>query len=107
MIKINLKSNMIIINLLLSVLCFAPCSCSTDQPSEKNVTITGTLVKPKYNKTMVLKNPLNGWVMYVPRSADVSYLDTEFWVSDIAKTVKVKDYASACYIDVYKRQIIP
>jgi hypothetical protein len=98
MIKINLKSNMIIINLLLSVLCFAPCSCSTDQPSEKNVTITGTLVKPKYNKTMVLKNPLNGWVMYVPRSADVSYLDTEFWVSDIAKTVKVKDYASACYI---------
>jgi len=98
MIKINLKSNMIIINLLVSILCFVPCSCSNDQPSEKDVTTTGTVVRPKYNKIKVLRNPLNGWVMYSSADYDVSYWDTEFWVSDIAKTVKVRDYASACYI---------
>ncbi|MEA4984062.1 MAG: DUF4832 domain-containing protein [Paludibacter sp.] len=94
--KISVNGNLMIISVLVTFLCFAACSCSTDLPDEGNV--TGTLVKLKYNKTKVLKNPLNGWVMYAARDANESYWDTEFWVSDIAKTVKVSDYASACYI---------
>ncbi len=61
-------------------------------------TLTGTLVQPRYNKTRVLHNPLNGWVMYAARNEYESYWDQEFWVSDIAQTVKARDYASAAYI---------
>ncbi|MFT3751542.1 MAG: hypothetical protein QM800_01220 [Paludibacter sp.] len=95
--KMNLKGNMLVISFLAAVLCLAPCSCKSNQPDDDGTT-TGTLVKTKYNKTKFLRNPLNGWVMYASGSADVSYWDTEFWVTDIAKTVKVRDYAFACYI---------
>ncbi len=94
--KINVKSNMIIC-VLAAFLCFMPYSCSANLPDDSG-SIAGTLVKPKYNKTKVLRNPLNGWVMYAARNANETYWDTEFWVSDIAKTVKAIDYASACYI---------
>lgn len=92
-----MKDNAIIIGLLFAFLCLVPCSCSSNAPDNSGV-IAGTLVKTKYNKTKVLRNPLNGWVMYASRDADESYWDTEFWVTDIAKTVKASDYASACYI---------
>ena len=95
--KIIEKGNMIIISVLVAVLCLAPCSCKSTQPDDAS-NITGTLVKTKYNKTKVIRNPLNGWVMYASGSADPTYWDTEFWISDIAKTVKAIDYASACYI---------
>ena len=57
-----------------------------------------TLVKPKYNRNTVLRNPLNGWVMYAARTAEPSYWDTELYVADLGKKVKVIDYASAVYI---------
>lgn len=55
-------------------------------------------VKPKYDGKTVLRNPLNGWVMYASRNADESYWDTEFFVPELNKKVKAIDYASACYI---------
>lgn len=57
-----------------------------------------TLVQPSYNDSSVLRNPLNGWVMYAARTADESYWDTEFYVPDLGKKVKAIDYASACYV---------
>lgn len=56
-----------------------------------------TLVKTKYNRSSVFRNPLNGWVMY-GASTNESYWDTEFYVTDLGKKVKAIDYASACYI---------
>lgn len=56
------------------------------------------LLKPKYDSKTVLRNPLNGWVMYVSRNADESYWDTEFFAPELGKKVKAIDYASACYI---------
>lgn len=57
-----------------------------------------SVVKPKYNALSVIRNPLNGWVMYAPRSADESYWDTEYFVPQLGKKVKAIDYASACYL---------
>lgn len=94
--------NRLTITCILAVfLCFTAYSCSgSGEGPDDNSKTTGTLVKPKYNKTKVLRNPLNGWVMYGSGSGEESYWDTEFFVSDIAQTVKVIDYASACYIRV-------
>ena len=83
---------------LTMLVCFTPYSSSKDRATGEDNYIVGTLVKTKYNRTKVLHNPLNGWVMYAAATADESYWDKEFWVSDIAQTVKVRDYASACYI---------
>ncbi len=88
---------MTFICILAAFLCFTTYSCSgNDNPV--NTSATGTLVKTKYNKTKVLHNPLNGWVMYGSGAYDESYWDTEYWVSDLAQTVRVRDYASASYI---------
>src|SRR5690606_13754182 len=63
--------------------------------SDENGTM---LVSPLYDETTVLHNPLNGWVMYAGRTAEPSYWDKEYYVSDIGTSVKVKGYASAGYI---------
>ncbi|MNK00506.1 hypothetical protein D3C87_182910 [compost metagenome] len=55
-------------------------------------------LKPKYDSKTVLRNPLNGWVMYAARNADESYWDTEYFVPELGKKVKTIDYAAACYI---------
>lgn len=51
--------------------------------------------------TTVLRNPLNGWVMYLGRGWDENFWNTQGYdtmrVSD-TETVKVSDYASTCYI---------
>ena len=51
--------------------------------------------------TTVLRNPLNGWVMYLGRNWDENFWDTQGYdtmrVSE-TQTVKVSDYASTCYI---------
>lgn len=57
-----------------------------------------SLYKPSFNRTKVLRNPLSGWVMYLGANSDVSYLDTEYNVSSLGKSVKIRDYASCCYI---------
>ncbi len=65
---------------------------------EDGFKVSYVLLKPKYDSSSVLHNPLNGWVMYAARSADESYWDTEFFVPELGKKVKAIDYASACYI---------
>lgn len=86
--------------LLVTLLCSALHACGKDDVKENNGggNSENTLVKPKYNKSSPLRNPLNGWVMYAPRDVNDSYWDTEFYVPDLAKKVKARDYASACYI---------
>ncbi|UCS95002.1 DUF4832 domain-containing protein [Echinicola marina] len=92
--------NSIIKNLFMMLVCFQLFACSTLAGGDDVEEGKGdnTLVKPKYNKNSVLRNPLNGWVMYAGRTADESYWDTEYYVSDLGKKVKAIDYASACYI---------
>src|SRR5690606_33457380 len=51
-----------------------------------------------YDSTSVLRNPLNGWVMYAGRTAEPTYWDKEYYVDELQKFVKVIDYASACYV---------
>lgn len=54
-------------------------------------------IKPARDLYSILKNPLNGWVMYVSSTADPSYFDTEFTVNT-GETVKVRDYATCFYV---------
>ena len=54
-------------------------------------------IKPARDLNSILKNPLNGWVMYVSSTADPSYFDTEFTVNT-GETVKVRDYATCFYV---------
>ena len=53
--------------LLAAFLCSASCGCSKDSGGgeDDGGKIAGVTVKPAYNKSQVLHNPLNGWVMYV------------------------------------------
>ena len=74
-------------------------SCTKDGgEDDKNLSADNTVVKLSFNRTKVLKNPLCGWVMYASRDSDASYWDTSFYIDSEGKTVKVRDYASACYI---------
>ena len=85
--------------LLASFLCSASCGCSKDNGGgEEGGQVAGVTVKPAYNKSEVLHNPLNGWVMYVSADYDPSYFDKEIYVPLLGKNVRVADYASACYI---------
>lgn len=75
------------------------CGCSKDKNDDNNDgPQSGVTVKPKYNKSRNLRNPLSGWVMYCSADYDPSYWDTEFYITDLGENVKVADYASACYI---------
>lgn len=85
------------------------CNCS-EKPEENDtpaVDSENVTVKFTVDKSSVLKNPLNGWVMYGSASGDPSYWDTEYYVSDLAQNVKVIDYASACYIRTNWRTFNP
>lgn len=94
-----LNYRIIISCLLASLLCISLYACGDDDNTDKDNLYAGsTLVKTKYNRSTPIHNPLNGWVMYASASAEESYWDTEFYVSDLGKKVKVIDYASACYI---------
>ena len=85
--------------LLAAFLCAASCGCSKDNGGgEEGGQVAGVTVKPAYNKSEVLHNPLNGWVMYVSADYDPSYFDKEIYVPLLGKNVRVADYASACYI---------
>jgi|GEM_PF-123371 len=65
------------------------------------------IVSPTYNSTAILRNPLNGWVMYGKRDATEAYWDTQFNVPELGTTVKAIDYASACYIRTSWRSLNP
>lgn len=88
--------------LLIVAAVVSACACGKGPLGEDGggqETIPGnTTVKISPDRTSVLKNPLNGWVMYLSGDADPSYFDTEIYVPDLGKNVLVRDYASACYI---------
>lgn len=81
-------------------------ACGSDDPEpgsndggDGGTSVPGnTDIELTANTTDVLHNPLNGWVMYVSGSADPDYFDTQFNLSELGKSVYVRDYASACYI---------
>ena len=82
------------------------CSCgggddaqAADNSGQGGGSITGnTELSFTANTTDLLRNPMNGWVMYVSGSADPSYFDRQIYLSELGKNVYVRDYASACYI---------
>ncbi len=77
------------------------CACGKEPgPSDGG---TGTIpgnetVKIIPDRTSVIHNPLNGWVMYLSGDADPSYFDTKVYVPDLGREVLIRDYASACYL---------
>ncbi len=77
-------------------------SCSDDNatiPANSSFNIAGNNeIKLTANTTDVLRNPMNGWVMYLSANADPSYFDKQIYLSELGKNVYVRDYASACYI---------
>jgi len=93
--KINYK--VLAFKLLLSLSCVLLFSCEKNN-QEVTKAAEGTLVKPKYNRNTVFRNPLNGWVMYAGRTDNDTYWDRQLYVPDLGKTIKVIDYASACYV---------
>lgn len=85
--------------LLLSSILLLMISCGkTPSEDDSDSTEDYTLVKPAFNKSKVLKNPLTGWVMYGSASGDPSYWDTSIYVPDEGASVYVKDYATCAYI---------
>lgn len=95
-----MRNYKIILNcILMALLCSGIFACSDNENKQDgDVYGNNTLVKTKYNRSSVIRNPLNGWVMYAARDADESYWDKEIYVVDLGKKVKASDYASACYI---------
>ena len=94
-----IKNKLLASCLTLALLTSTLYACGQDDEPDKNDPPQGTtLVKPKYNRSTPLRNPLNGWVMYAARDQTDAYWDTEFYVPDLGKKVKASDYASACYI---------
>ena len=85
--------------LLMILVCFQSVACSSNGINEsEGGNGDHTLVKTKYNRSTMFRNPLNGWVMYAARTAEPTYWDQEYYVADLGKRVKAIDYASACYL---------
>lgn len=81
------------------------CSGGDDEVNDegdKGLPAGNVTVKVAGDKKTVLRNPLNGWVMYMGRGWDENFWTTEGYdnmkVPELAKSVKVSDYASTCYI---------
>lgn len=86
---------------MFAAIAVSACACGKEPAvtGGKPAEIEGNVVvKISPDRTTVLRNPLNGWVMYVSGTADPSYFDTKVYVADLGKEVLVRDYASACYI---------
>ena len=96
----NINKSIISSIIAMSALTLSACGDDNDNLTKPSAdSIPGnTELKLTINTTDVYRNPLNGWVMYVSGSADPSYFDTNFYLSELGKNVYVRDYASACYI---------
>ena len=59
-------------------------------------------VKISPDRTSVLRNPLNGWTLYIGRSWDENFWTKQGYdnisVAELGTTVKVSDYASTAYL---------
>ncbi|WP_256012802.1 DUF4832 domain-containing protein [Desertivirga xinjiangensis] len=85
-----------------------PTQVSNDASKKTTASVSSTVViRPTYNSTAILRNPLNGWVMYGNRTATDTYWDSEYYVPELGKNVKAIDYASACYIRTSWRSLNP
>jgi len=105
---------------LLALLCLQMLSCTKNKDEDlletfnngaQKMAVVGAannvLIRPVYNSTAVLRNPLNGWVMYAKRDAIDTYWDSQFYVPELGRNVKAIDYASACYIRTSWRSLNP
>jgi len=105
---------------LLALLCLQMLSCTKNKDEDlletfnngaQKMAVVGAannvLIRPVYNSTAVLRNPLNGWVMYGKRDAVDTYWDSQFYVPELGRNVKAIDYASACYIRTSWRSLNP
>lgn len=93
------KAKNTVLILLATVVSACACGKEPGPSGDKSSSIEGnTTVKISPDRTSVIHNPLNGWVMYLSGNADPSYFDTKIYVADLGKEVLVRDYASACYI---------
>ena len=59
------------------------------------------------NQNDILHNPMNGWVLYLDATADPSYFDKEIYNSELGMNVRIRDYASACYIRTEWKRMNP
>ena len=95
----NINIKIIISCVLATLLCITLHACDNGDDTVQETTYAGTpLVKTQYSRAKILRNPLNGWVMYAARTVPASYWDPEYQVPDLGKKVKAIDYASACYL---------
>ena len=111
----NLRQMKIINRLLLSAIsltvlisCFG-CQEKPEgvQPGEFYNPDGNTTVDISVNNNDVLRNPLNGWVLYLDATADPSYFDKEIYSAELGKNVRIRDYASACYIRTEWKRMNP
>ena len=97
--------------LLSALSCAALFSCSGCQEKTENgdngVPEGNTEVTFSLNQNDVLNNPLNGWVLYLDATADPSYFDKEVYSSELGMNVRIRDYASACYIRTEWKRMNP
>lgn len=95
-----------LLTLALSFICtssLAACSDNNEDPNrDGNLPAGNVTVGVSADRTTVLRNPLNGWVIYLGRSWDENFWTTSGYdhmqASGQSETVKVSDYASTCYI---------
>lgn len=74
----------------------------TENTGDGDLLAENVTVRINPNKTRVLRNPLNGWVLYLAREKNETFWEERgydhMYVPDLAKYVKVSDYASSCYL---------
>ena len=78
-------------------------SCSKDpSSSEGGQDANSETVKITPDRSSVLRNPLNGWTLYIGRSWDENFWTTQGYdaisVESLGTTVKASDYASTAYL---------
>ena len=80
------------LSLAVAVLITVSCQGRPEAGTEANTDATNArTLSISPDRTTVLKNPLNGWVMYVSATSDPSYFDTKIQVPELGKEVLVRD----------------
>ena len=88
------------------VLLAGTCSCLKPEKDEGGDNSQNTSVQLRAEREALVRNPLNGWVMYLGRSwnedfwtnPDVPYSPYDAMPTSEGSTVKVSDYASTAYL---------
>lgn len=97
-----MTSGVLLFSLIMSVACTAGEKETTGKNDNGELPPENTTVKIIPNKTRVLRNPLQGWVLYLTRGKNEIFWEESgydrMYVPDLGKYVKVSDYASSCYL---------